>query len=406
MRGRTGALSVVLAHCAVALSFAALAQSDAHKAPRDTSSCLAPGAWHILDPSGPRPTPAAELLALASRRDIVLLGERHDEYDHHAWQLQTLAALHALRPRMVIGFESFPRRVQGTLDKWVAGELTEGQFLERSDWEKVWNLPSGLYMPLFQFARINRIPMVALNVDRELTQQITHKGWDGVPTERREGVSRPAPASQAYRDVLFEIYKEHPQAREKSGDIRKDDPDFLHFIDSQTTWDRAMAEALAHRVAGASGTARPMVVGIVGAGHISNGYGVPHQLRDLGISSIATLLPVDAAGSCNKLASGFADAVFALPAVAQEASRKPRLGISLQRTGNGIEVLDVIGGSLAESTGIRKGDLIESVAGYAVTQTGGVIAAVRSQPAGTWLPMTVRRDGKRLDLIVKFPPPS
>jgi uncharacterized iron-regulated protein len=406
MRGRTGTLSVVLAHGAVALSFAAFAQNDAQQASRDRPSCLAPGAWHSLDGGGPRPTPSAELLAFASRRDIVLLGERHDERDHHAWQLQTLAALHALRPQMVIGFESFPRRVQGTLDKWVAGELTESEFLERSDWDKVWSFPSGLYMPLFQFARINRIPMVALNVDRELTQQITQKGWDGVPAERKEGVSRPAPPSQAYRDVLFEIYKEHPQAKEKSGDIRKTDPDFLRFIDSQTTWDRAMAEALARRVTDASGTARPMVVGIMGAGHVSNGYGVPHQLRDLGVSSVATLVPVDAAGGCKKLATGFADAVFALPAMAQEAPRKPRLGISLQRTDNGIEVLEVVGGSLAESTGLRKGDLIVSLAGTAVAQTGAVIAAVRSQPAGTWLPMTVRREGKTLDLIVKFPPPS
>jgi S1-C subfamily serine protease len=92
--------------------------------------------------------------------------------------------------------------------------------------------------------------------------------------------------------------------------------------------------------------------------------------------------------------------------MAQEAPRKPRLGVSLQRTGKGIEVFEVVGGSLAESTGMRKGDLIVSVAGSAVTQTDSVIAAVRSQPAGTWLPMTVRREGKTLDLIVKFPPPS
>ena len=117
-------------------------------------------------------------------------------------------------------------------------------------------------------------------------------------------------------------------------------------------------------------------------------------------------MPVEAADGCGKLETGFADAVFALPAMAQEAPRKPRLGVSLQRTGDGIEVLEVVGGSLAESTGIRKGDLIVSVAGSAVTQTGGVIAAVRLQPAGTWLPITVRREGRTLDLIVKFPPAS
>ncbi|MSP97821.1 MAG: PDZ domain-containing protein [Betaproteobacteria bacterium] len=345
----------------------------------------------------------SDALALAAGREIVLLGEKHDEADHHAWQLQTLAALHALRPRMVIGFESFPRRVQAVLDQWIAGELSETQFLDKSDYDKVWSMPSRLYMPLFQFARINRIPMLALNVDRELTRQITQSGWDGVAVANKEGVSRPAPASPAYRDTLFDIYKEHPRARQKSGDVSRTDADFLHFIDSQTTWDRAMAEALTQRLRVAPDNARPLAVGIMGAGHIRDGHGVPHQLRDLGISSIAALVPVAAAEGCTPLTSGFADAVFALPTLPPEAPRKPRLGISLQRTDNGIEVLDVIQGSLAESTGMRKGDVIVSVAGATVTQAGSVTAAVRAQPAGTWLPMTVRREAIMHELMVKFP---
>ena len=59
----------------------------------------------------------------AAKRSVVLLGEMHDNPEHHRWQLQTLAALHAVRPDMVIGFEMFPRRVQKALDQWVAGEL-------------------------------------------------------------------------------------------------------------------------------------------------------------------------------------------------------------------------------------------------------------------------------------------
>jgi hypothetical protein len=55
--------------------------------------------------------------------------------------LQTLAALHVQRPKIVIGFEMFPRRLQPILDQWVAGALgalgvtippmaaTEGSFL-------------------------------------------------------------------------------------------------------------------------------------------------------------------------------------------------------------------------------------------------------------------------------------
>lgn len=407
MRASRGGLRPALALGALLLPLAGFAQGNARHEPASAQTCLVPGAWHGLGQGAPRPLSGAEALALVSDRDIVLLGEKHDEYDHHAWQLQTLAALYALRPQMVIGFEAFPRRAQAVLDQWVAGELTESQFLERSEWDKVWNLPSRLYMPLFQFARINRIPMVALNVDRELTQQITQKGWDGVPAERKEGVSRPALASQAYRDMLFEVYKEHPRAKEtNAGEVKRTDPDFLHFVDSQTTWDRAMAEALARRLRVAPGSVQPLAVGIIGAGHVRNGYGVPYQLRDLGVTSFATLVPVEAAVGCRMLTAGFADAVFALPTMPHEAPRKPRLGISLQRTDKGIEVIDVIGGSLAESTGIRKGDVIVSVAGTAVTQIGSVTAAVRLQPAGTWLPMTVRRDGATHELMVKFPPLS
>jgi hypothetical protein len=34
----------------------------------------------------------------------------------------------------------------------------------------------------------------------------------------------------------------------------------------------------------------------------------------------------------------------------------------------------------------------------------GLIAAVRAQPAGTWLPMQIRRGAETLEFVVKFPP--
>lgn len=100
-----------------------------------------------------------------AKRDVVLLGERHVSEDDHRWQVQTLAALYALRPDMVIGFEMLPRRVQAALDRWVAGELTVKQFLEQTGWDDIWGMPAELYLPLVQFARINHIPMLALNID-------------------------------------------------------------------------------------------------------------------------------------------------------------------------------------------------------------------------------------------------
>ena len=38
----------------------------------------------------------------------------------------------------MIGFEAFPRRVQPVLERWVAGQLSESEFLAQSDWRNVW----------------------------------------------------------------------------------------------------------------------------------------------------------------------------------------------------------------------------------------------------------------------------
>ena len=71
-----------------------------------------------------------------------------------------------------------------------------------------------------------------------------------------------------------------------------------------------MAEALAARLRGAA--PRPLVVGIVGAGHVRHGNGIAHQLQDLGVTSVAAFLPVTRA-ECMTLERGIASAVFVLP---------------------------------------------------------------------------------------------
>ena len=378
-------------------------EGSAHAPP--AQACLAAPGWFALDAQGPRAVAGAEALAQAARRDVVLLGERHGDRSHHQWQLQTLAALHQLRPRMAIGFESFPRRAQPVLDRWVAGELTERQFLELSGWEKVWRFPAELYLPLFHFARLNRIPMVALNVDRGLTEAITRRGWDAVPDAQREGVSRPAQAPAGYVDSLFEAFRQHERvAGEATAGFGREAPEFRFFVEAQTTWDRAMAETLARALDDSRGGERPLVVGIMGGGHVRGGFGVPHQLRDLGVRGVAALLPVDPRHDCASLKPGLADAVFAMPTLPLDGPAPPRLGVRLEQVEGGVLLADVTAASLADRSGLQRGDRIVSLAGVPVMRVGNVVTAVRMQPAGTWLPLQVRRGEDTLDLVIKFPP--
>ncbi|ENO90039.1 hypothetical protein C666_03210 [Thauera linaloolentis 47Lol = DSM 12138] len=342
-----------------------------------------------------------------ARRAVVLLGEQHDDADHHRWQLQTLAALHAQRPDMFIGFEMFPRRMQPVLDRWVAGELSERQFLEQAEWDKVWSMPAELYLPLFHFARLNRVPMLALNIEQTLAREVATRGWNGVPEAEREGVGHAAEPVPAYVDFLFEIHRQHARMRGgKDEEVSREDAGFRNFLDAQLAWDRAMAEVLASAAGGAAarGDGRPpLVAGIMGSGHVRFGHGVAHQLKDLGVEDVGILLPVAAATPCAEIVAGLADAVFAVPDAVRLPVPPPRLGVSLEEHRDGVRIAVVNAGSLAADTGLRAGDVITEAAGAPLKRSAAFAGLVRAQPSGTWLPLKLTRDGETVELVVRFP---
>ena len=162
-----------------------------------------------------------------------------------------------------------------------------------------------------------------------------------------------------------------------------------------------MAEALATRVK--TGAAKPpLAVGIMGAAHVRNGYGVVHQLRDLGIERVGALLPLDSESDCSQLKTGYADAVYALPPVPAE-QRPPRLGVRLELRDNAVVIAAIEKGSLAERSGLAAGDVLVSVAGAPAT-ISQVTRAVRAAPPGTWVPLEVRRGSGTVEVVVKLPP--
>jgi uncharacterized iron-regulated protein len=346
---------------------------------------------------------SAVVAGLAGKR-VVLLGENHDNAEHHRWQLHTIAALYALRPRLAIGLEMFPRRVQKVLDQWTAGELSEEQFLSRSEWAGVWGHDPQLYMPLFHFARMHRLRMIALNVDRDLVRRVGAQGLQAVPPADREGIGEPAPPSERYLAFLYRSFLEHQAPGEQPAPAPSADalrnPQFLRFVDSMLLWDRAMAEAIA--AAAAAGEAS-LIVAIMGSGHLRDGYGVPHQLRSLGIENIAVALPWDTGEDCASLTAGVADLVFGLAVRAEPAAKRPRLGVVLERGAQGVAIREVLEDSIAARAGARTGDVITMVAGVPAQDPDTVIAAVQRQAPGTWLPLTVKRDGALVELIARFP---
>jgi uncharacterized iron-regulated protein len=254
-------------------------------------------------PSGHWVSPAtlrviADPVPAAAAAPVVLLGEQHDSMADHQWELATIERLYAANPTLVLGFEMFPRSDQKVLDTWVAGGLTEAAFLDQADWKPVWGFPPPLYLPIFRFARDHHIPMLALNVSSKVVHLAAKQGFANIPLADREGVGTPAPPSDAYRADLAEAMGSHAGP--------KMTPERLsHFIDAQLVWDRAMAEAITAQHTRAP---RRPVVAIMGAGHLEDRNGVPHQLDSLGLPGALVFLPAHTA--CPPADPGLADAIY------------------------------------------------------------------------------------------------
>ncbi|GJE75082.1 ChaN family lipoprotein [Methylorubrum suomiense] len=259
------------------------------------------GTWLIPDTGNP--IAHRDLMMRMAERRVVLLGETHDIAEIHRWQLHILAALHLYRPNLAVAFEMFPRRLQPVLDAWIEGCFDATTFLQTCEWSQIWGFDPNLYFPLFHFCRQHRIRMVAMNCPRPLVSRVGREGWAAIPEDERDGVTPARPATDDHRRYLFDLIGA------AGGAIAALDPSFDRFVRAQQVWDRAFACTIAEALADGG---PPLVVGILGRGHVEYGHGTPFQLADLGIADVAVLLPTHADSLALKRNRGIADAVFRL----------------------------------------------------------------------------------------------
>ena len=385
-----------LAGCSGMMDFQSSKQAHSNFQPKHAVQACAPasqvGQWLIPTDQDAKPVMAEEVLKGMKQQQVVLLGEQHDSAEDHRWQLHMLSQLHSQHANMAVGFEMFPRRLQGVLNRWVAGELSESEFRKQSEWDQVWGYEWDHYAPLFHYARMNRMPMLALNVERSLVSAVGQSGWDAVPLAQREGVTTPAAPQPAYLNALKSVFGMH-------GEKKIDEAAFSRFVQAQTVWDRAMAMAIADHL---KQHPQAQVVGIMGSGHVRNGYGVAHQLKSLGVEHTGLLMTWEHTDACHALGDGLADAIY----LAQSPKNNPpRMGVGINELpqAQGLEVTSITPGSIAEAAELKLGDVIVEVAGQAAKNFAVLRTAIQRQSPGTWLPLKVKREDKDLELIARFP---
>lgn len=401
------ALVGIVAGCASEPTRTAAGDGPVEYAP---GQCVPDRGWLIPATGAARST--HEILSDFGQRDVVLLGEIHDSQAHHDWQASVAGALASRGRPVVIGLEMLPRSAQPALDAWVAGSLSESEFLSRAGWADYWRFDHTLYMPILRLAQLHRIPVYALNVERKLVEDVRARGWGALSATEREGLVDPAAAPEDYQRMLaesFALHDRHGKHGEEISELTderftelRNQPTFQRFVEGQLLWDAAMAQRIAqlrrdHPAA--------QVIAIMGSGHMMDGNGVPHQLRSLGIDSVAALLPWDDDFPCEMLTAKLGDAVYGIKSTPVDivASSKPRLGIHIENHSGGVKVTKVEDGSIAAAAGLVASDVIVEIAGRGAPKVEDIVQAVQAMAPGTWLPVTVARAEQQIDLVAKFP---
>jgi uncharacterized iron-regulated protein len=292
-------------------------------------------------------TPDALIRQLATKR-VVFIGEIHDRYDNHLNQLAIIKGLYDLDPDMAIGVEYFQQPFQSHIDDYIAGRISEHEFLRTTEYYARWRFDYRLYAPIVRYARNKHIPVVALNVPNSLVSTVARVGVAGVPAKERTYLPHSIePPDAAYRSRLYEAFQEHPSFK----------PDaFKHFVEAQLVWDEGMAKrAAAYLEANPN---RRLVI-LAGAGHLEFGSGIPKRLERRTHASYAIVL-----SSGDEMEPHIAD--YVLLSDKQKLPPAGVLNVRLIDKGGECRIASLTAGGAAEKAGLRKGDVLISINGQFV----------------------------------------
>ncbi len=280
----------------------------------------------------------------ASAEPVIFIGERHGNYEDHEIELDAVMAMHKMGKKFAIGMEMFQRPYQKAIDDFISKKIDEREFLKKTEYFTRWGFDYNYYRQILEYARAYGIPVVALNMQKEITQKVAKGGLDALSAgELKEIPQSMDMSNDRYRRELEEIYAGHPQGT-----------GFENFYQAQILWDETMARSVAEFLKGNPGY--QMVV-MAGMGHIMNGYGIPDRFFRRTGKKYVTLV----SGAFDR---DIAD--YVLFPEAQEPPVSGKLGVLLAEKDKTAEIADFTPGSPAKKAGLRAGDRIVSIDNWKV----------------------------------------
>jgi uncharacterized iron-regulated protein len=219
----------------------------------------------IWDVSSARFIDRQSLVTRLARADFLLLGERHDNADHHLLQAEVLRSLIALGRRPAVGFEMFGLDDASAIANHLAFAPNDAAGLGRAmNWNKRGWPDWAMYQPIAEAALEAKLRIVATNLPLAIARKMSRDGLAALePSVRRElGLDRPSDAM--FATMAADIHNSHcGYASEES---------VKAMVEVQRARDAQMAQSLI------AASNRDGAILVAGAGHVRNDYGIPVYL--------------------------------------------------------------------------------------------------------------------------------
>ena len=208
-----------------------------------------------------------KIVADMADADVLFFGEEHNDSAGHYLENKIFRALHAAYgDKVVLSMEMFETDGQLVLNEYLAGTIDENRFARDL---RLWNNYKD-YRPMIEYAKQNKIPVIAANPPRRYVNLVTRRGMRSLDSLSKEAKKFLPPLPY---DTLTGRY------REKFMDIMKGTPGSTsqNIYYSQSLWDAGMANSI-HKFLKAN--KRRKVFHCVGGFHTEEKLGTAAQLQE------------------------------------------------------------------------------------------------------------------------------
>ncbi len=188
--------------------------------------------YKIYDVQGKQLTTIDRIAAACTDADVLFFGEEHNDSAGHYLEAEIFKALYKkYGSQLTLSMEMFETDCQLILDEYLSGYISEERFSKEA---RAWSNYKD-YKPLVEFAKLNRLAIIAANPPRRYVNMVSRKGMrslDSLPKESKKFLP-PLPydtASGRYREKFMDFMSGGSPG---TGNSR--------IFYSQSLWDAGMA---------------------------------------------------------------------------------------------------------------------------------------------------------------------